>query len=146
MIVEVRRIHAAEGPQLRVIRLRALADDPAAFSSTYAREEHLLACVGRRERCGVVRQGTQPDHAQLRTLSGVDPADLDDHLAIITRDASLGNARAAVPQAPKLTVGASRTSGSSASKYSARTKWNIPAMMFVGTVSIFVLSCRTFAL
>ena len=39
MIVEVRRIHAAEGPQLRVIRLRALADDPAAFSSTYAREE-----------------------------------------------------------------------------------------------------------
>lgn len=38
-MVEIRRIHAAEGPQLRVIRLRALADDPAAFSSTYAREE-----------------------------------------------------------------------------------------------------------
>lgn len=39
MNVEIRRIHAGEGPQLRVLRLRALADDPSAFSSTYAREE-----------------------------------------------------------------------------------------------------------
>ena len=38
MTLEVRRIGAGEGPQLRDIRLRALRDAPAAFASTYDEE------------------------------------------------------------------------------------------------------------
>ncbi|HWN55295.1 MAG TPA: GNAT family N-acetyltransferase [Verrucomicrobiae bacterium] len=39
MGLEVRRIRAHEGPQLRPLRLHALADAPTAFGSTLAREE-----------------------------------------------------------------------------------------------------------
>src|ERR1700730_4655425 len=39
MGLEVRRIRAHEGPQLRSLRLHALADAPTAFGSTLAREE-----------------------------------------------------------------------------------------------------------
>ena len=35
---DIRRIRASEGLQLRAIRLRALREDPAAFSSTHERE------------------------------------------------------------------------------------------------------------
>lgn len=37
--MDVRRIRADEGPRLRALRLRALADAPTAFGSTFA-EEH----------------------------------------------------------------------------------------------------------
>lgn len=57
--IEVRRIRADEGAQLRAIRLRALADAPAAYASTLAREERQPAgaweaaaarrCAGDRE-------------------------------------------------------------------------------------------------
>lgn len=39
MTARVRQIRADEGPRLRALRLRALADSPWAFGSTLAREE-----------------------------------------------------------------------------------------------------------
>ena len=39
MRAHVRQIRADEGPRLRALRLRALADSPWAFGSTLAREE-----------------------------------------------------------------------------------------------------------
>jgi GNAT superfamily N-acetyltransferase len=41
MLTEIRRIRAGEAPALRELRLRALADAPAAFASTLAAESAL---------------------------------------------------------------------------------------------------------
>jgi len=43
----IRRIRAEEGPSLRALRLRALADAPMAFGSTLAREEAFTEDVWR---------------------------------------------------------------------------------------------------
>ena len=45
----IRRIRADEGPRLRALRLRALAEAPMAFGSTLAHEQGFADCV-RRER------------------------------------------------------------------------------------------------
>ena len=42
MTARVRQIRADEGPRLRALRLRALADSPWAFGSTLAREAAFL--------------------------------------------------------------------------------------------------------
>ena len=47
MIATIRRIRADEGPSLRALRLRALADAPMAFGSTLAREQAFTEDVWR---------------------------------------------------------------------------------------------------
>ena len=52
MAAEVRRIRPDEGPRLRALRLRALADAPTAFGSTLAREEAFTDDVWRDRAAG----------------------------------------------------------------------------------------------
>jgi GNAT superfamily N-acetyltransferase len=47
-VTAIRRIRPDEGPRLRALRLRALADAPMAFGSTLAREEAYTADVWRK--------------------------------------------------------------------------------------------------
>jgi GNAT superfamily N-acetyltransferase len=52
MTPRIRRIHADEGPRLRVLRLRALAEAPTAFGSTLAREQDFPDDVWRERAIG----------------------------------------------------------------------------------------------
>ena len=55
MTPQIRRIRADEGPLLRVLRLRALADAPMAYGSTLAHEQGYTADLWRERAVGASR-------------------------------------------------------------------------------------------
>ena len=76
MTPAIRRIRAEEGPSLRALRLRALADAPMAFGSTLAREEAFTedefrarARIARRGEGGYGIELIDPDAALVAALA-----------------------------------------------------------------------------